>query len=469
MTSRTMTVLSAFCFCLTPCVKAQPAIKAVVNAASYTASLAPGTWAAIFGEHLASGTTSASSVPLATELNGVSVLVNGIAAPLLYVSPTQVNALIPFEVASLAPLQQVTVPVTLKTQAGTSPAVNIRLSRNAPAIFTQNGTGAGNALAFDASFNPVSSFDGGPVVLYATGLGPTTPAASSASGGDPAEPFNRAQDIVTVLIGENPARILFAGLAPGFPGVYQINAVPQAPVSNRVYLAMYPQMSNIATLSVPTGLNVARVTGSLDGLYPASGTAAAAFGGKATSAPISFSAMLVAGTLDVSFDIVLGAKPFTIAAQIRDSSSVVASARAVIDINPADNTWQGSLPVPATPERQYDFSPTGVAVTDFLSGQPFVGNIVPASRLDPIAVSAVRALPLPNVQPPAHSPNATFFSSGTLPAGGHFSISPSVQTELANFGAFEFISHQPGVSQTVTFELFVDGSLIASKVVNYQE
>lgn len=467
MNSRVSAMVVFFCLYLTQSATAQPRIQAVVNAASYSTSLAPGTWAAIFGTQLAPDTGSASSVPLATELHGVSVSVNGIAAPLLYVSPTQVNALIPFEAASPGRSQQITVPVTLKTSDGTSSAFNVKLSRNAPAIFTQNGSGTGDALAFDANFRPVSSFDGGPIVLYATGLGPTTPSASSVSGGASTEPFNRIQDVVNVIIGETPATVLFAGLAPGFPGIYQINVLPQGPITNRVYLAMSPQMSNIATLSVPAGVNVAQVTGSTDGLYPASGAAAAPFGGNSTSAPIAFSAMLYAGTFNTDFDIVPAAKPFQIVAQIRDRTNVVS--RAVVDIQPASHTWQATLPVPTTPARQYDFSEASLSVTDFLSGQPFPGSRVPPSRLDPMAVAAIGALPLPNTEPAQHSLNATFVASGTLPAGDHFSIGPSSLTQLANFGGFQIISWQPGASLTATFELFVDGKLVASKDVNYQE
>src|SRR5689334_4361432 len=71
-------------------------IAAVLNGASYSTSLAPGTWAAIFGSNLAGSTATAQSVPLPSKLGDVTVTVGGIAAPLLYVSAGQVNALIPY-------------------------------------------------------------------------------------------------------------------------------------------------------------------------------------------------------------------------------------------------------------------------------------------------------------------------------------------------------------------------------------
>ena len=73
--------------------------NAVVNAASYStdATLSPGSLASLFGLSLASSTAGATSLPLPATLGGVQVLVNGTPAPLLYVSPTQINFQIPYE------------------------------------------------------------------------------------------------------------------------------------------------------------------------------------------------------------------------------------------------------------------------------------------------------------------------------------------------------------------------------------
>src|ERR1039458_9110754 len=80
---------------------AQPKVQAVLNAGSLSPFLAPGTLVSIFGTQLASAAASASSIPLPTQLNGVYVKVGSVAAFLLYVSPDQVNAVIPFEVATV--------------------------------------------------------------------------------------------------------------------------------------------------------------------------------------------------------------------------------------------------------------------------------------------------------------------------------------------------------------------------------
>jgi len=118
-------------------------IQAVLNSASYTTSLAPGTWAAIFGTGLAPFTAVAQSLPFAAVLGTVSVTVAGILAPLSYVSATQINALIPFEAANLTGSQTAVVPVVVTTPNGASSPFTITLARNAPAIYTKTFSGSG--------------------------------------------------------------------------------------------------------------------------------------------------------------------------------------------------------------------------------------------------------------------------------------------------------------------------------------
>src|SRR5580700_471816 len=150
-----------------------PVVQGVLNGISYSGNLAPGTWAAIFGSNLASAPTSAASVPLPTELDGVSVKIGGIAAPLDFVSPGQINAIIPFEV----PLSLV-VPVVVTTSAGASTPFNIYyLSKDSPALFTQNGSGTGAALGFDANFQAVTVATNSPSCSMPRSSGrPTRPA-----------------------------------------------------------------------------------------------------------------------------------------------------------------------------------------------------------------------------------------------------------------------------------------------------
>jgi uncharacterized protein (TIGR03437 family) len=208
--------------------------------------------------------------------------------------------------------------------------------------------------------------------------------------------------------------------------------------------------------SGPNGSNVSNVTGSIDGLYPASGASAAQNGGMSTTGPVTFSELLTAGTFTTAFDISPGASPFTVEAMCPAGS-------AVISINPAQNTWQATYIVPTAAARLGDFSGDGVVVTDYTRSAPFPNNEVPVSRLDPIAVAEASVLPLPNVAGTA-GPNGTWSASGTLPAGGHFTIGNGA-SPLPGFGGF--INLVSRGAQSVTFTLKVDGKLVASKQISF--
>jgi uncharacterized protein (TIGR03437 family) len=440
----------------------QPVVQRVLNAGSYTSALAPGTWAAIFGTRLAVSAAAAESVPLPVTLAEVkSVTVGGVPAPLSYVSPGQINFVIPFDAALGA-----SVPVVVTTSNGASAPVNITLARTAPALFTQNSQGTGPAIAFDANFQPVTAVHRDAIILYAVGLGPTNPPALSVQGGASAEPLNRVIDQVQVFIGEAPCEVQFAGLAPGFPGIYQLNVVPPAaPASNRLYIVQNGVTSNVTTLPVPAGTNVANVKGSIDGLYPASGVYADRNANKSTSGPVSFSEMLNAGAATVSFEILPNAQPFIVMA-------LSPGGTAVLQIDPAGGTWQGYVTSPTAPARVGDFSLSGIVVYDLLSGTPFPANIIPVSRFDPMAAQAATLLPQPNVFATVPSPNARYvYASRPLMQSGRFSIgSGQASDDLSNlyFGAFVNIGQPPPSSQTAEFLLFVDGVLVATKNVPYE-
>ena len=98
----------------------------------------------------------------------MTVTVAGVLAPLIYVSPNEIDALVP---AQTAIPQNTVVPLVVSLSGG-SVTYNIRLTRNAPALYTNSDTG--QALLFDANFRPIDTI--GPqdtVILYAMGLGPT--------------------------------------------------------------------------------------------------------------------------------------------------------------------------------------------------------------------------------------------------------------------------------------------------------
>jgi len=218
---------------------ATPAISKISNAASFNSSVAPGSIAAIVGN-----LTGASTAPdLAVLFNGAT------SAPLLFVSDTQINIQIPWELSGQS---QVALTVTINGQ--TSDAQPVDLIAYAPGIFNTNGQGSivdeSNRLV--DSTNPATP-GSTIVIIYCTGLGSVsnTPATGQAT---PILVPSPTRAVPSVTIGGVPAQIFFSGLAPGFTGEYKISArVPSnTPPGTAVpvTIAMAGFTSNVATINV---------------------------------------------------------------------------------------------------------------------------------------------------------------------------------------------------------------------------
>ena len=226
----------------------------VLNIGTYGRSepLAPGGATAVFGEQfVAAGTqpASPSALPLPTELGGVRVFVNDVAAPLYYTSYDQVNFQIPFETTpGLA-----RVRVDRGAQRGNTVSVDVQA--RAPRIMTYFGdygivvNGNDGTLVLPRSFNVPNGKParaGEVLVIYAIGLGATSPTVASGVGSPATEPLARLDPVPSVTFGRRgpfnqvSATPFFAGLAPGFVGLYQINViVPEnVPVGDDIPIAL---------------------------------------------------------------------------------------------------------------------------------------------------------------------------------------------------------------------------------------
>jgi uncharacterized protein (TIGR03437 family) len=200
----------------------------VTNAADYSRDFAPGIIVSIFGTSLASTAAGASQLPLPTTLEGASVeVVDGsrtLNAPLFYVSPTQINAQLPFGLTNSS------VQVRVRNAAGASSTDTITILPRAPRLFTKTMDGKGEAIVLHADYKVVSAASPAKadeiVILYLTGLGAVDPAiAAGSAGGDGSEaaPLNLLTEGVSVTVGGRYARVHYAGLAPYFAGLYQVN------------------------------------------------------------------------------------------------------------------------------------------------------------------------------------------------------------------------------------------------------
>jgi len=208
-------------------VKAPPEIAAggVVNGASFQSKVAPGSLISIFGTSLATNTGSAAALPLATNLEGTVVTVGGRPAPLVFVSPTQINAQVPYEVTEAQ-----NVPVVVTVNGVTSLAVNVNVVANAPGIFQfgeRRAVVQNEDYSVNTADNPAAADSY--VVAYLTGAGRLD---NNVASGAPAgvEPISRPRVPVTATIGGMPAHIAFGGLTPNFVGLMQVNMkVPPMP------------------------------------------------------------------------------------------------------------------------------------------------------------------------------------------------------------------------------------------------
>ncbi len=216
-----------------------PTIDRVTNAASNvaTGAVAPGEIITIFGTNLGPATLVPyqidSTGKFATTVANTQVLVNGIAAPLIYSSATQVAAIVPYDIASPF-VANVPIKVVYLTQS--SNTVTVAQSGSVPALFTANSTGSGPAALLNAnnSYNlPGNPAARGEIIqIFLTGEGQTTPDGVTGKittvtflpNGFPFTPQPRLP--VSVLIDSQPAQVVFFGEAPGLvSGVMQINAV----------------------------------------------------------------------------------------------------------------------------------------------------------------------------------------------------------------------------------------------------
>ncbi len=235
--------------------------RGVVNAASFDAEpLAPGTILSIFGSGLsaasvASGGMAPAKLPLPTELGGTQVTIADKPLPLLFVREDQVNAILPFELGDRS-TEKLPVVVRRTDSDALSTAQPVAISAARPGVFTQTGSGDGPASVLDINFrlvdadNPVRPGDA--VQVYATGLGLTDRPVATEQGA-PADPLASAAEKVRVTVGGLDAAVLFAGLSPGYAGLYQVNLViPQGVAPGNAELVIYAagQPSRTATIAI---------------------------------------------------------------------------------------------------------------------------------------------------------------------------------------------------------------------------
>jgi uncharacterized protein (TIGR03437 family) len=203
---------------------APPQIDRVVNAADASEAVASGGLISVFGSNLSPVNLATREIPVPTALGESCLTVNGVAVPILFVSPNQVNAQLPFHLDGNGQL-------VLRTPGGVSDNYNLTILPTAPAVFRSGTAGPETGIAtvvrakngeLATLANPIHRKD--EIVIYATGLGRTSPEVEAGAAG-PSDPLSLTLTEPLVTLGGIPLPIVYAGLAPGQVGVYQINAL----------------------------------------------------------------------------------------------------------------------------------------------------------------------------------------------------------------------------------------------------
>jgi uncharacterized protein (TIGR03437 family) len=219
----------------------KPAIAGATNGASFKQTFAPGMILSVFGSQLATSISSASSVPLPVSMNGVAATVNGVAAPLYYISPGQLNIQIPYDVATGS---AATLTVNNNGQVTSQ---TIQIAAVAPGIFAD-----ANGVVVPSS----SAKRGAIITLFITGTGAVLPAVSTGAAPAPGTAVSnlpKPSQNTTVSVGGLPAPVPFIGIPVGLVGVTQINY--QVPTN--VGLGAQPVVVSVGGVnSAPVTLNI---------------------------------------------------------------------------------------------------------------------------------------------------------------------------------------------------------------------
>jgi uncharacterized protein (TIGR03437 family) len=214
------------------------AIAGIGNAASGQQVYAPGEIVAVYGSGFATLTQASSTLPLPQFLAGFEATVNGVPAPIFYVSPTQVNIQIPYETTSG------TATLVLGNPWVNTPNYRFTVASAAPGIFTFG----------DGSVNPSRAVARGQVAtMFITGDGAVTPSVTTGSAPSGRVAPKPVQNVSVTVGGVDVGTLQYLGIPSWAVGVTQINfTVPStvAPGPQPVVVTVGGQASNTATLTV---------------------------------------------------------------------------------------------------------------------------------------------------------------------------------------------------------------------------
>lgn len=253
--------------------------QGVVNAASFapfTAGIAPGELVTLFGSGLSATTASASATPIATTLSNVQVLINGTPAPVAYVSPGAVTVIAPYTLSTATSsgstsLQPQSATIQVVNNGVASDTISTYVRTTSPGVFTVPADGIGYAAALHLDYSLVTTSSpvaaGETIALFVEGLGLVSPSIAAGAVG-PTSPLSvTPANTIGVLVDNQLATVSYAGLAPGFAGLYQINVqIPASGIHSgdvSIAIAGPDSLSAEAKITVAAGTGTIPPTGKM--------------------------------------------------------------------------------------------------------------------------------------------------------------------------------------------------------------
>jgi uncharacterized protein (TIGR03437 family) len=224
--------------------------QGVINAASNAPvgnAISPGEFIALYGSGLSSQTV-VTSPPYPLMAGGVSVSIGGQPAPVYVVSSGQINCLVPYGVSTASG----TTTIVVNNNGALSNTVTVRVAASSPGIFSADLSGQGDGAIVHLNGALVNSKSpatpGEVLVMYLTGMGGLqTPVADGVAAGA----IDSVNTSTTVQVDGVTAKVLYSGINPSYPGLYQINfQVPPVPDHGEVQLLLFTSESATSQISL---------------------------------------------------------------------------------------------------------------------------------------------------------------------------------------------------------------------------
>jgi len=417
---------------------AQPTTQPVLNWAQglilSSSPFPPGGFVVLRGSGFTTQEAQALAAPYPKKLAGVSVSANGIACPLVSVSPTRAVILLPYASANA---ESSDLSLILSNGSGSTEPFSWLIGLR-PTILTADREEYGPAVVLDESLAPLTQVTAGQtVILPILGLGATDPPVADGAATPAADPLPVVIHAIRVFFGDAEAQVLSTTLAPGQVGVYYAKVV--VPDGGDGSIAVMTDNRELHRLNLPVPPlppSVSVASASIESLF-----------GSEPLPPVSWTPVLTCARFSVSLTVAAQARPFLV--ELKGPAGGV-----TVHVEPTTGTWTAASTVPTAPTRAGDFSQTSLPVYDFISGVPFPGKVVPIIRIPPHYLTAVQQLPLPN-QPTPDGSVGLLNQAGTIPAGGPLTLDFATAgwVSLALNG-----SERAKGSYAAVYTLFVDGN-----------